>query len=225
MSQITHATEEWRPVPGHPGYDVSSHGRVRSYRRRHGLVAEPRLLSPVVGKTGYPHVAVTGRRHVTVHTLVLTTFVGPRPANMECRHLDGNRLNPRLDNLRWGTRSENYDDRRKHGTSNDGERAGAARLSNTQVQEVRSSDTPIRVLAARFGVSENTISRIRSGHRWRQLEGAPPMRYGRGKKVTEDQVRAIRSSHLTQVKLAAIYNVSDVTINNIRTRKTWKHVP
>lgn len=55
-----------------------------------------------------------------VHQLVLETFVGPRPKGMECRHLDGNKHNNHLKNLKWGTRSENQHDAVKHGTHSNG---------------------------------------------------------------------------------------------------------
>lgn len=43
-----------------------------------------------------------------VHILVAEAFLGPRPGGMEeCRHLDGDKLNNRADNLRWGTRPGN----------------------------------------------------------------------------------------------------------------------
>jgi len=55
-------------------------------------------------------------RHKSIHRLVLETFVGPCPSGMECRHLDGNPENNNINNLRWGTRSENAKDSYRHGT-------------------------------------------------------------------------------------------------------------
>jgi len=112
--------EEWRPIDGHPGYEVSSLGRVRSYRRRHnGLAGEPRLLKQSLTDKGYLRVGLrradgTGSRTIYVHKLVLTAFVGPAPEGMECRHLDGISQNNRLDNLAWGTDAENGADRVRH---------------------------------------------------------------------------------------------------------------
>jgi hypothetical protein len=37
---------------------------------------------------------------------------------MECRHADGNRANPRLSNLSWGTSGDNNLDQVRHGTHN-----------------------------------------------------------------------------------------------------------
>jgi hypothetical protein len=53
-------------------------------------------------------------RHV--HALILETFVGPKPSNKECRHLDGDNTNNALSNLCWGTPQENHADAVRHGT-------------------------------------------------------------------------------------------------------------
>ncbi len=48
-----------------------------------------------------------------VHELVLTTFVGPRPDGMLVRHLNDIPTDNRLENLAWGTKSENQQDWRR----------------------------------------------------------------------------------------------------------------
>ena len=52
-----------------------------------------------------------------VHQLVLLTFRGKCPQGYESRHLNGDKLDNRLINLRWGTPQENHADRILHGTS------------------------------------------------------------------------------------------------------------
>lgn len=115
--------EEWRPIPGFPGYEVSDLGRVRSYWRRGQaeLADEPVLLKlSRIGRAGHLCVGLreggdaTRFRTKRVHTLVLEVFVGPRPPGMECRHLDGDPTNNVPANLQWGTRRENADDRVRH---------------------------------------------------------------------------------------------------------------
>ena len=56
------------------------------------------------------------RSNWRIHTLVLTAFVGPRLDGMECLHGDGNPANNRVENLRWGTGSQNSLDAVRHGT-------------------------------------------------------------------------------------------------------------
>lgn len=101
-------TEEWRPISGFPGYEVSSLGRVVSHRGR-----EPREIGAVV--SGYLRVRLS-RRDVAVHALVAAAFIGPRPEGQEVRHLNGNPLDNRVQNLAYGTHSENMQDSLLHGT-------------------------------------------------------------------------------------------------------------
>lgn len=121
---ITAATvEHWVPVPGFEGlYDVSDQGRVRSWVTwlRQPTASLPRLISPGINpKTGYPQVVLclNGRQTTrAVHALVALAFIGPRSDGSEVRHLNGDRTDPRLDNLTYGTASENARDKLRHGT-------------------------------------------------------------------------------------------------------------
>lgn len=159
--------ERWLPVPGWPAYEVSDLGNVRKGDR------------PITAfDQGSNHFQVWLRRggerkQLYVHRLVLTAFVGQCPPGMQCRHLDGNGANNRLDNLRWGTPSENNIDQLRHGTF------PHRKLTDEQVAEIRATYTggnrTARVreaLAARFGVTPRTIqfavSSTRTGT-WRHL--------------------------------------------------------
>jgi len=53
---------------------------------------------------------------VLAHRTVVLSFDGPPPTDQhtDVRHLDGDKSNNRLDNLLWGTRSENMLDVRRH---------------------------------------------------------------------------------------------------------------
>ena len=113
--------ETWLPIPGYEDeYEASDQGRIRSVdrvvqfsdgRRRHyrGQILKPRLT-----KYGYPVVGLRQRAH-HVHRLVLETFVGPRPPDMQCRHLDDVKTNNKLANLVWGTVRENRMDSVRNG--------------------------------------------------------------------------------------------------------------
>jgi hypothetical protein len=124
-ARIVHAGDErWLPVPGYEGsYEVSDFGNVRSVPRvrncRNGTRLAPGCdLKPFPDQSGYPWVRLSlpdksvARR---VHTLVLAAFVGPRPAGMVIRHLNGIESDNRLENLRYGTHSENSKDIVLHG--------------------------------------------------------------------------------------------------------------
>lgn len=122
--QSTHET--WKPIPGYEGsYSVSDHGRVRSelrtIQRSNGTpqTVRARILSPYSNvKSGHPTVSLS-RGGTTdykyVHSLVLMTFVGPRPDGLEARHLNDDATDNRLANLVYGTRQDNNYDRVANG--------------------------------------------------------------------------------------------------------------
>jgi hypothetical protein len=85
---------------------------------------------------------------------------------MECCHNDGNPNNNHLSNLRWDTSKNNHADKVRHGTTNRGERCGTAKLTQSQVDEIRQDNRLQRLIAADYGVHQNTISRIKNGKRW-----------------------------------------------------------
>src|SRR6516164_8006223 len=81
-------TEIWKPIPGHDGYEVSNHGRVRSIDRvivqslRDGTPIQRRLkgklLTPWLCTECFE--VTLGREHTsTTHPLVLLAFEGPPP--------------------------------------------------------------------------------------------------------------------------------------------------
>ena len=106
--------EAWKAIPGFPGYEISDHGRVRSY-----LKSSPAILKPVIKKRdGYAqhNLRKNGKFiSVKVHTLVLSSFIGPCPHGLQTCHNDGDRTNNHLKNLRYGTAFDNAQDRHNHG--------------------------------------------------------------------------------------------------------------
>jgi len=112
--------ERWLPIPSYEGrYDVSDQGRVRSWLPWNGTPV-PRILKACPDKDGYLQVGLTMYGVVDtgkIHSLVMFAFVGSRPEGLETRHFDGNHLNNSLENLRYGTSSENSIDTVRHGTN------------------------------------------------------------------------------------------------------------
>lgn len=63
--------------------------------------------------TGYMNVGVNYKTYL-VHKLVMETFVGICPAGYEIDHINRDRTDNRLDNLRYVTREENQRNTTKH---------------------------------------------------------------------------------------------------------------
>ncbi len=91
--------EIWKPVEGFSDYEVSDHGRVKSYKRRPSI-----LLNAGTTQAGFTEVSlyINGRSFTkAVHRLVLEAFISLCPDGWRSKHKDGNRKNNCLGNLRW----------------------------------------------------------------------------------------------------------------------------
>lgn len=159
--------EQWLPVPGFPGYEVSDAGRVRSHKQR-----TARILRP--GDNGSGHLQVglrrEGKSHMRqVHCLVALAFIGPVKEGLEVCHNDGNPGNNTLSNLRYDTRRNNLLDRAKHGYvhPNRGERHPRARVPDSAVSAMRAEyakgGITLQALADKYGMSKPGIHHIISG--------------------------------------------------------------
>lgn len=119
-------------------------------------------------KSGHATVKFEGSNQV-VARIVCVKLKGPAPtSDHEAAHscgrghlgcVNGN-------HLRWATHAENEADKITHGTSNRGARHGMAKLTEPEIKIIRAIKAPSRQIAAMFGVSQTTISKIKRGEGW-----------------------------------------------------------
>lgn len=191
----------WLPVPSCPVYEVSNRGIVR----RDGRSLKP---SPVGG--GYLQVtlSVAGHRRCRyVCALVLEAFVGACPPGQEARHLNGDRADNSLGNLRWGTPLENLWDARVHGRW----KPALDEATREAIRKARVAGESIASVAMRLGVSAKAV------RRW----GGPTCR----KQLQPETVDLIRLELEAGRGLRAIaraHGVSPPTVANIRDGVTWR---
>jgi len=173
--------DNWRDVPSYEGlYEVSDRGEVRSLRRMGKALTSGRPLRLAKSGNGYLRVTLSqgGKaQRFSIHRIVLTAFIGIPNEHQEARHLNGCRTDNRLSNLAWGSRSENAQDRIRHGThvDNRGERHGMTSLKNEDIRLIRSLKAHgilQRTIAARLGIGEATVSRIVNRRGWTHIVGA-----------------------------------------------------
>jgi len=176
---MTH-NELWeKDIPGYEGkYTITKCGKVWSKARRRTVdrrIIGNKYLSQGKMKSG--HIIVSLSKNGTsvsylVHRLVLETFAGPCPDGMECRHLDGDPSNNHISNLKWGTRSENYEDAVEHGTAILGEKGTNAKLKNGEIRGIKFllvSGQTQKTISQLYGVSQSAISRIKNDKRWKHI--------------------------------------------------------
>ena len=93
--------DEWRSVVGFESYEVSNLGNLRR---------DNRTLVGKIDKYGYRQycLSVDNKKSMkTAHSLVAKTFLGERPEANDVDHINHNKLDNRLENLRYITHQQN----------------------------------------------------------------------------------------------------------------------
>lgn len=116
---------EWRTIDLYPNYEISNDGRVR----RSVGGSNKRAGDPIrckFDRRGYPSQTLTDKNgkasRIRSHRLVAFAFLpAPLPHQTWVLHWDDDKLNPRVDNLRWGDAQDNADDRERLGSVPKGE--------------------------------------------------------------------------------------------------------
>lgn len=163
--------EIWNDIPGLEGkYQASNAGRIKSLAREIIVVSKlgnefkrriPEcILSPGNHSAGYLCVKLDRKnRGRPVHQLVAMAFMGIPPKGMEVLHANGNKKDNRIENLRYGTHSENSID-----CYFQDKKIGRGKVTMEQVIEIREKiqqGESGRSIAREYGISDSTVSRIK----------------------------------------------------------------
>lgn len=110
---ISNELELWKTIDEFPNYQVSSMGRVRVVKsNRVGREDKAAILKP--STRGYSQVTLKNndvRKSMQVHGLVANAFIPNDQALIKIYidHIDRNKANNKINNLRWCTHQENVD--------------------------------------------------------------------------------------------------------------------
>lgn len=240
--------EIWKDVVGYEGlYKVSSLGRVKSLARWVSFKdtkrsVPERILSTKTNGNDYPgcNLSKAGKKKMhRVHRIVMRAFVGECPDGQEVLHLDSDKGNSELSNLRYGTHACNMAFKAEDGTDQSGEEHYKAGFSDAEIIEIRKMyDTGVSAIkiAKVFGCKDGTISAITSNATWKHLPHTKrkwktsAMSVGDRNpnvKLTNKKVMRIRefaSVGISIKELASTFNVGATAISRIIKRQSWKHV-
>ena len=175
--------ETWKPVVDWPGYLVSSLGRVKALARivpcKNGTIKSVRkrlLKQHLIGSDNRFAVTLSlGGHHKYQYTarLVCIAFHGNATTGMEVSHIDGNKVNNCVQNLKWETHKDNENRKVEHDTHIRGERQGSSKLRPQQIIAIRSTYAAGRLyqyeIAEQYGVSQSHIHRIVKRKEWTHI--------------------------------------------------------
>lgn len=155
-------------------YLISNHGRVKSLKVDpiHGM------LLKIFSLRGYERLPVTqknGKKTARyIHKLVAQEFIEKTdPAQQYVIHLDYNKNNNCVTNLKWATKKE----KEKHQFNNPMYKGASPKISYSKLSEGKvklikrklanpNRKTRMKMIAKQFGISEMQLYRIKSGENW-----------------------------------------------------------
>lgn len=168
--------EVWKDVPEWVGlYQASSKGQVRSIARR-GTAGK--ILAPGKDPGGYLRCVFcrNGKNHTKkVHRVIANTFI-KNPDKLETvDHINFNKLDNRIENLRWLSHYDNIMDHHKNGSQYYpfGTDHFAAKLNPESVlkmRQLRLTGLSFQKIADKFGVHKKTAISAINGITWSHVK-------------------------------------------------------
>lgn len=168
----------YRHIPGFPGFACGSDGSFWSVKSGSWRPLKRQMRETRKGKF-YWCISLYDdsgkKRLLQCHRVIARTHLGPRPPGLICRHLNDDSLDLRVENLTYGTYSDNMRDSIRNGRQAFGERSGRSRLREADVVEMRNRFAAGGVdtvqLARDYGTDSSSVSKIIKGISWSRAGG------------------------------------------------------
>lgn len=209
------------------GATVSNKGNV--------IGVSGRRLNPTIGKHGYALISLTnhdGTKTRSVHRAVVETFIGDIPKDMVVNHVNGDKLDNRIENLEVATHAENTRHAYANGlaTGQHGEDNSMAKLTNRELERVcydLMCGMTNAEISAKYGLHDRYVSLIRHKKRWKGLIPAwykPTESLGNTGLTVEFMTKVVEACRTEERNrdIAERFNLDRSTISRIRSGKTWQ---
>lgn len=175
MKDSVEKKERWKEINFHTNldhskYEVSHLGKVKSY----AIDKENGRIIKGGNTNGYRTITVKLGDEITqqhyVHRLVAETFLKKSSADQHyVIHLDYNKENNSIYNLKWATEEELIAHNNRNPTVLK-RRVTGYKLTENDVRIIKkllaSKKTRLSMIAKRFGITHTQLNRIRSGENW-----------------------------------------------------------
>lgn len=182
--------EIWKDIPDYEGiYQVSTLGRIKlldrvctHYNSIHGSkFLSERIMKQEIGSNGYYRVNLTKNsksKHPTVHRLVGLTFISNPENKPQINHLNGNKLDNRVDNLQWVSISENTIHAIETGLIKvrKGDECSMRKIDSVKAKEIKEllfkkseNKLSLQKIADICGTTRNIVKDIHNGNSWKHI--------------------------------------------------------
>ena len=172
------STETWADVVGYEGmYEVSNFGRIRSKNRLDYFGNYRRGKEMYIKRKNYAHIMLCKdgiRKTFLIHRLVAKAFIDNIENKPFVNHINGNKLDNRVENLEWVTPSENMKHAYKMGLiSQKGENHNLAKLCTEDVLEIRrlykEDGMLLTQISALYDICFQHVSAIVNRKKWKNI--------------------------------------------------------
>lgn len=164
-------------------YEVSSYGKVRHFNTKQKEWVLLKAINQFKDGSGFKYVTnfkrekgSTKRVTESVHRLVAQNFIiSVQEEQKFVIHVDYNKMNNHVDNLKWVTRAElnihnNNNPKVKSARNNRIGNVTHAKLNETEVIKLKKrlaiGGEPLYKVARDFGITHTQLNRIRKGENW-----------------------------------------------------------
>lgn len=167
---------------------------------------------------GYGAFALDGLHSGPAHRASWEIHKGPIPEGEWVLHKCDVRCCVNPEHLFLGDNQANVTDMHSKGRGPVGDKHGRSKLTKTQVDEIRMAHGLASDIAAVYGVNKATVYRIKNGRNWKSGERAV-VRLSAHRKVTDQDVQAIRLDGRPHKEIAEQYGIARCTVSLIKSGK------
>jgi hypothetical protein len=189
MAIKTYHDEKWKPVyfegiDPDEKYEVSNYGRIRRFIRK---INDWKIQKPA-NVNGYAYFSFrttedeNGKNRITksIHRIAAELFIGPPKG--ECNnviHLDFDKWNNHVDNLKWVIKKDMFVHSRKSPRTAIAIEKRKGEITNSKLtatdvmrlkKKLKRGKNPLYKIAREFGITHTQLNRIRRGENWSHIK-------------------------------------------------------
>lgn len=149
-------------------YQISNLGNVKSLKR------QEKIMKSSLDGCGYLRVSLykNGKYYThNIHRLIAIHFI-PNPENhSSVNHINGNKLDNRVENLEWISHKDNILHAWNTGLCKPltGKNNGMTKLTESDILAIRSDNRPASQIAKDYNIHECSVSGIKTRRTWKHI--------------------------------------------------------